>query len=153
MGIFNRNKKVNIPNESSYDIEMNLKEAVEFAGELRIKLNFSNESISRLDELLLIYYEDFKEYNESTETYQNTAKIFGTYLGEVIRRNWLFDYKWTDYNASDYRRPVLEKGVEELLTCMVDPTDEVLKRMLLGSEYSVYKYFRDVQSKAINKEL
>ena len=153
MGLFSRNKKVEIPNESSYDIELNLKEAIEYAGQLRIKLNYSNESITRLDEVLMIYYEDFKKYNEEMNTYQNTAKLFGTYLGEVIRRNWLFDYKWTDYNGSDYRRPVLEKQVDELTSFMVDPTDEVLKRMLNGEEHSVYKYFREIQDTAIKHNL
>lgn len=154
MGLFSRKKKIEIPNESSYDIELNLKEAIEYASEMRIKLNYSNESIIRLDKLLLIYYEDFKNHDDiTTVTCQNTAKIFGTYLGEVIRRNWLFEYKWTDYNGSDYRRPVLEKEIAELTTFMIDPTDEVLKRILYGEKYSTYNYFKDIQNKAMNREL
>lgn len=153
MGLFKRNKKVEIPNKSSYDIELNLKESIEYAAELGIKLNYSNESITRLDAVLMIYYEDFKKYNEDVETCQNTAKIFGTYLGEVIRRNWLFEYKWTDYNGVDYRRPVLEKEVEELVTFMIDPVDEVLKRMQNGEDYSVYKYFREIQEKVVKHNL
>lgn len=154
MGLFSRKKKIEIPNESSYDIELNLKEAIEYANEMRIKLNYSNESIMNLDKLLLIYYEDFKNHDDiTTVTCQNTAKIFGTYLGEVIRRNWLFEYKWTDYNGADYRRPVLEKEIAELTTFMIDPTDEVLKRILYGEKYSTYNYFKDIQNKAINREL
>ncbi len=153
MGLFNRKKDIEIPNESSYDIEVCLKEALKLASEMRIKLNYTNESVTRLDILLLAYYEDAKENPVSIETMQNTARIFGVYLGEVIRRNWLFEYRWTDYNVSDYQRPVLEKNMDEVTSFIIDPTNEVLKRMLNGAVSSTYKYFRDIQNKAINHEL
>lgn len=50
--------------------------------------------------------------------------------------------------------PVLEKNIDENTSFCIDPVDEVFNRMKCGEEHqSMYCYFKDIQNKAVNKEL
>ena len=61
--------------------------AVEMAKEQGANLDYSNESIERLELLLNTMHEQIAQINPPEEQFVNMANIFGAYLGNTLIRN------------------------------------------------------------------
>jgi len=116
-------------------IEGLLKHAIH-VGEGRGKvLDFSDESIRSVSEILDFYYELYTETGENIIKEQpNTfAHIFGAYVGEVLRKNYAPDWTWvkTEYGL------VLAKNE----TTMVNPIGKAYKHIVNGSDDDIHSFF------------
>ena len=110
--------------------------AVAYAAPSGMVLDFSKESIPKVDEILLAYYDHLAEYDgeEGKSTLWNLAVHFGIYLGETMLRVSLTD-KGYDWHISD-GMPILKKENNEL-----SPITKAHKCILNGPEDSVKSFF------------
>ena len=112
--------------------------AVTYAAKSGIELDFSSESIAKVEEILAVYHEQLSEYEDEAgrETLWNLAVHFGIYLGETMLRVSLKHqgYEWYIHDGM----PVLKKENNE-----ISPITKAHKRILNGPEDNV-KSFCDV---------
>lgn len=132
-------------------MEINYREiadkAVKYAAESNIELDYSEESIGRVDALLGAYHDRLSDYEgeDGAQTLWNVAVHFGIYLGETMLRLRLKDegFAW----CVDDGIPVLCKNKNE-----ISPITKAHKRILHGAEDSV-KGFCEVAFSVASGEL
>ena len=132
-------------------MDINYKEiaenAVAYAAQSNIELDFSKESFEKVDDLLQSYYEHLSEYQdeEGAKILWNTAVLFGIYVGEALLRLQLSaqGYQW----IIDDRMPILQKDAGN----QISPITKAHKRILYGPEDSI-KSFCDVAFLVANGE-
>lgn len=112
--------------------------AVAYAADSGIELDFSRESIAKVDDILEAYHEHLSEYDDEggRKTLWNLAVHFGIYLGETMLRVSLQEKGFAWYINDGM--PVLKKDNNELY-----PITKAHKRILNGAGDSV-KSFCDV---------
>lgn len=112
--------------------------AVTYAANHGIVLDFSRNSISKVEEILAVYHQQLSEYDDKDgqTTLWNLAVYFGIYLGETMLRVSLKDkgYQWYIKDGL----PILKNDHNEIF-----PITKVHKRILNGPEDNV-KSFCDV---------
>lgn len=120
-------------------MEMNYREiadkAVIYAAECNVELDYSEESITRVDALLGAYHDRLSDYEgeDGAQTLWNAAVHFGIYLGETMLRLRLTDagFAW----RVDDGMPVLCKDKNE-----ISPITKAHKRILYGADDSVKSF-------------
>ena len=143
MGLFDMFKKPkqNIKNTNSewtvYAQKM-CATAVEYANEFNKKLDYSENSIADLEEILDWYSNDLAISKPTENQIWSMAIIFGSYLGETLLRNGLSQkgFVWGKEDSSNV--PLLIKDDGTYLT----PNDKIYKRLVNGSEDSVVYFYR-----------
>lgn len=113
--------------------------AVAYAAQSNIRLDYSQDSFARVDDILQVYFERLSEYQgeDGAKTLWNIAVHFGIYLGEALLRLSLGEkgYQW----QMDDGLPVLLKDAGNQMS----PITKAHKRILNGPEDSV-KSFCDI---------
>ena len=117
------------------EIEALIKHAIH-VGEGRGKvLDFSDESIRSVSEILNFYHELYTETSENIikEQPDTFSHIFGAYVGEVLRQNYAPHWAWarTEYGL------VLAKNEQN----MVNPIGKAYKHIVNGSDDDIYSFF------------
>ena len=143
MGFFDIFKKQNknADNESS-QLEIRAQKmcvaAVEYANEFNKKLDFSENSIADLEEILDWYSKDISVSKPTENQIWSMSIIFGSYLGETLLKNGLSEkgFKWGNESSSNI--PLLIRNDGAYLT----PNDKVYKRLVNGHEDSVVSFYR-----------
>jgi len=112
--------------------------AVEYAKEFNKKLDYSENSIADLEEILDWYSKDIAISKPTENQIWSMAIIFGSYLGEALLRNGLSQkgFAWGKEASSNV--PLLIKDGGSYLA----PNDKVYKRLVNGSEDSVVSFYR-----------
>ncbi|WP_256757355.1 hypothetical protein [Cohnella sp. WQ 127256] len=116
-------------------------DALDLANQLNIELNFSEESLTKLDQILEKYHQGipkgFKKIftkGPSEEQINQMAKIWGGYLGETIIKQ--LGGEWAMSNA--FKNAIAIKiGETEIY-----PPAKIYKRIMNGSEDNVNTYFK-----------
>lgn len=113
--------------------------AVAYAAQNNIQLDFSRESVERVDEILEVYHQHLSEYSgeEGANTLWDLAVHFGVYLGETMLRLRLREQGYEWYISDGL--PVLQKDERNQMS----PISKVHKRILNGTEDNV-GHFCDV---------
>jgi hypothetical protein len=126
------------------DMEANAQSAVELAKtRFQVALDYRPESIQELEKLC-----DRVQYAmpdaESKETLGLLTRLWGSYLGEVIRRRlggeWII---WTDKHGKTMALRVGE--------ATVFPHNKVKKRLERGTDHNIWNYYQSVMS-SLEKE-
>ena len=148
MGLFDvfKGRKQNAEKQSSEwaaRAEKMCAHAIEYGNEFNKNLDFSENSIADLEEILDWYSKDIAISKPTENQIWSMAIIFGSYLGETLLRNELAKkgFAWGTEASSDI--PVLIKDDGSYLT----PNDKVFKRLVNGSEESVVSFYRFVKNK------
>jgi hypothetical protein len=119
------------------DMETNARNAVELAKtRFQATLDFKPDSVQELEKLF-----DRVQYAmsepESRETLGLLTRLWGSYLGEVIRRKhggeWII---WTDKHGKTMALQVGE--------ATVFPHNKVKKRLERGSDHNIWNYYQSV---------
>lgn len=106
-----------------------------------LDLDYSEQSINKIENLLGLIYWDFYHGNKDEEQKKeifNTAKLWGSFLGEFVRFKW--GGTWLE---KDSDRPVSINNVE------FSPIKFVLQRITNHPEYSVRNYLEKLENKII----
>ena len=112
--------------------------AIEYAKEFGKTLDFTENSITDLEEILDWYAKDRLVSNPTENQILSMAIIFGSYLGETLLKNGLAQkgFAWGIDAFSNVPLLIKDDG-----SCLA-PNDKVYKRLANGSEDSVISFFR-----------
>ena len=112
--------------------------AIEYANEFNKTLDYSENSIVDLEEILDWYSKDVSVSKPTENQIWSMAIIFGSYLGETLLKNGLSEkgFVWGKEPSSNI--PLLIRNDSAYLT----PNDKVYKRLVNGSEDSVVSFYR-----------
>ncbi len=112
--------------------------AVKFAEGFDVKLDYTAQSIQKVDEILGTYFERMNEYggDSGEKTLWNIAVHFGIYIGETLLKNGLAEmgFKWFVKDSL----PVLRN---DLKNTECSPITKAHKRILNGSGDSVVSFY------------
>lgn len=117
--------------------------AIEYANEFNKKLDYSENSIIDLEEILDWYSKDISISKPTENQIWSMSIIFGSYLGEMLLRNGLSQKGFIWGKEASSNVPLLIKDDGTYLT----PNDKVFKRLVNGSEDSVVSFYRLVTKK------
>lgn len=126
------------------DMEANAKNAVEIARtRFQAVLDYGTDSVQVLESLF-----DRVEYAmadpESRETLGLLTRLWGSYLGEVIRRR--YGGEWIIWSDKHGKTMALQVG-----DATVFPHNKVKKRLERGSDHNIWNYYQSVVS-SLEKE-
>ena len=112
--------------------------AIEYAQDFDKRLDFSENSIVDLEEMLDWYSKDISVSKPTEKQIWSMSIIFGSYLGETLLMNCLSNkgFAWGTEPSSDV--PLLIKDDGSYIT----PIDKVYKRLVNGNEDSVVSFYR-----------
>ena len=98
--------------------------------------DFSDGSINDVEEILDYYTEKQRDGQNRLSDYDvwTLSLIWGSYIGETLRRNHLTDYRW-ELNSEDVA-VLRKKGGLEL-----SPITKVFKRINNGMEDSIVSFY------------
>jgi hypothetical protein len=114
--------------------------AVEVATvEYRQKLDFSAESINELDEILVMASED------PNIDLDYESRLWGSYLGEVLRRRYAGSWEMTQYPGGETAVPAVDVRGSRLF-----PLLKVYRRLTLGDEEDLRSFFSMVTERLGN---
>lgn len=117
--------------------------AIEYANEFNKKLDYSENSIIDLEEILDWYSKDISISKPTENQIWSMSIIFGSYLGEMLLRNGLSQKGFIWGKEASSNVPLLIKDDGTYLT----PNDKVFKRLVNGSEDSVVSFYLLVTKK------
>ena len=112
--------------------------AIEYATEFNKKLDYSENSITDLEEILDWYSKDISVSKPTENQIWSMAIIFGSYLGETLLKNGLLEKGFVWGKEPSANIPLLIRNDGAYLT----PNDKVYKRLVNGSEDSVISFYR-----------
>jgi len=112
--------------------------AIIFAKTFDVRLDYTTQSIQKVDELLGTYFEHMNEYDGDSgeNTLWNIAVHFGIYIGETLLKNGLAEmgFKWFVRDSL----PILRN---DLKNTECSPITKAHKRILNGPEDSVVSFY------------
>ncbi|MFC5406502.1 hypothetical protein [Cohnella soli] len=116
-------------------------DAIDLAKQLNVELDFSEESMFKLDQILEIYHQGipkglkkFFSKGPSEEQINQMAKVWGGYIGETIIRH--LGGEWVKSNAFE-NAIAIKIGESEIY-----PPAKIFKRIMNGPEDNVNLYFK-----------
>ena len=98
--------------------------------EFRQKLDFTSESIDGLDEILVLVSES-PEQDLDFE-----VRLWGSYLGEVLRRRYAGSWEMTQYPGGVVAVPAIEVRASRLFPLM-----KVYRRLTVGDEEDLRAFY------------
>ena len=105
----------------------------------RQELDFSAESINALDEILVLVGED----PEIDLDYE--SRLWGSYLGEVLRRRYAGSWEMTQYPGGVVAVPAIEVRGSRLFPLM-----KVYRRLTMGDEEDLGSFYNMVTERLGN---
>ena len=114
--------------------------AVEVAkNDYRQKLDFSADSINELDEILVLVAED------PNIDLDYESRLWGSYLGEVLRRRYAGGWEMTQYPGGAVAVPAVEVRGSRLFPIM-----KVYRRLTMGDEEDLRSFYTMVTERLGN---
>ena len=98
--------------------------------EFRQKLDFTSESIDSLDDILVLVGES-PELDLDFE-----VRLWGSYLGEVLRRRYAGSWEMTQYPGGEIAVPAVEVRASRLF-----PLLKVYRRLTVGEEEDLGAFY------------
>ena len=115
------------------DMKIFAEMGVEMAERLGCLLDYSPESIARVEDLARRFCERDRKRGLRPETVTRASAVFGAYLGETLLRNGLADrgFAWM---GKDREPGIGREG------CWFGPVTEVCNRITLGPEHNLVEF-------------
>ena len=114
-------------------------DAVDFAGDkFNIKLDWSDASIRQIETILDTFHRDLGNSHPTEEQITQIAKIFGSYIGEVFRKN--HGGQWGMVELNGQRLP----GMQSLAGTLFWPLIRARNRMVNGDGENVWDYYQEL---------
>lgn len=110
--------------------------AIEYANHFGKNLDYSEKSISDLEEVLQYYFEEFQKDNTTENQMWNISVIFSVYLGQALLKNSLAEKNFYWFLDKD-NVPVLKKDDGNIMS----PVVKTYKRLKYGPEDSVKSFY------------
>jgi hypothetical protein len=128
-------------------------QAVRLAQEFKVTLDYSEDSVQQLEALLGQLHEELESWSVGKSSPQaqpesqqinQMAKIWGGYLGEVVRRR--FGGEWTieKYPAGDFLIVTLNVNGARLF-----PSMKVHRRLAEGASENLWSFYQTMREKLL----
>ena len=113
-------------------------DAIDFArSHFKLELDWTDESVAYIESMLTVFHDQMADEKPSEEQIRLFAKMFGSYVGEVFRRN--HGATWGMVNLEGNEVPGLKAdGAAGLFW----PWSRAQKRLTNGPEDNVWHYYQ-----------
>ena len=116
-------------------------QAVRLGREFKINLDYSEGSLEEVERLLARFHDELTSANAGSKL-EEMAKIWGGYLGEVVRRRFGGEWSIEKYPAGDFLIVTLNVNGARLF-----PSMKVHKRLTEGSNENIWNFYQSVRAK------
>ena len=116
-------------------------QAVRLGREFKINLDYSEGSLEQVERLLARFHDELTSANPGSKL-EEMAKIWGGYLGEVVRRRFGGEWSIEKYPAGDFLIVTLNVNGARLF-----PSMKVHKRLTEGSSENIWSFYQAVRAK------
>jgi hypothetical protein len=107
----------------------------------KIELDWSDQSIKRLESILDRYSRDMAKAQPTDQEVMNAAKMWGSYLGEVYRKN--HGAEWVLIKHDGHTFP----GLQAKSGTLFWPWGKVESRLRNGAEGNIWHYYLHLTGK------
>lgn len=102
-----------------------------------VELDWSDASVSRVEEMLSVMHQQLASARPSQETIETFSKMFGSYVGEVFRRNHGATWGLVTIDGETFA------GMRDNQSCALFwPWGRVQNRLTAGDEHNVWHYYQ-----------
>jgi len=115
-------------------------QAVRLGREFKVDLDYSENSLQEVEHLLGRLHDDMSK--SDANKIEEMAKIWGGYLGEVVRRRFGGEWSVEKYPAGDFLIVSLNVNGARLF-----PSMKVHKRLTEGSNENIWSFYQTVRAK------
>ena len=115
-------------------------QAVRLGREFKVHLDYSENSLQEVEHLLGRLHDDMSK--SDANKIDDMAKIWGGYLGEVVRRRFGGEWSIEKYPAGDFLIVTLNVNGARLF-----PSMKVHKRLTEGSGEDIWNFYQSVRAK------
>ena len=115
-------------------------QAVRLGREFKVNLDYSENSLQEVEHLLGRLRDDMSK--SDANKIDEMAKIWGGYLGEVVRRRFGGEWSIEKYPAGDFLIVTLNVNGARLF-----PSMKVHKRLTQGSGEDIWNFYQSVRAK------
>jgi hypothetical protein len=116
----------------------------DFVGKhFRIKLDWSDSSIQQIESVLDTFHKQAQKAKPSPEQVMGFAKMFGSYVGEVYRKNHGATWGLVELNGQKFPGLKAQTSGTEFW-----PWGRVRNRLVNGAEDNVWHYYSELTKSA-----
>src|SRR5215471_18467662 len=117
-------------------------QAVLLAREFHAQLDFSENSLMEVEAVLAQLAREMPTDKPSAEDVSEICKVWGSYLGEVVRRRFGGEWSIETYPGKQFATLTLSVGANKLF-----PTMKVHRRLTHGADDNVWLFYKTVKIK------
>jgi hypothetical protein len=122
-------------------------QAVEKSREFNTRLDYSENSLMEVEMILAQLAGEAQGEAASAETVGETCKIWGSYLGEVVRRRFGGEWSVETYPGKQFATLTLSIGGNKLF-----PTMKVHRRLTQGEDDNVWSFYKMIKARLENTQ-
>ena len=116
--------------------------AVEMGRELQARLDYSENSLMELETILAQLAREMPVSRPSSEEVNELCKMWGSYLGEVVRRRFGGEWSIETYPGKQFATLTLNVNGNKLF-----PSMKVHRRLTEGDHDNIWAFYRMVKGK------
>ena len=124
--------------------------AVELARDFHVQLDFTENSVQALEQILAQLHEEHRAFTAGGSSPEQAVeeqmvmmcKLWGGYLGEVVRRRWGGDWAMESYPGANFATLTLNVRGGKLF-----PSMKIYRRLTEGPADNVWSFYERVRSK------
>ena len=124
--------------------------AVELARDFHVQLDFTENSVQALEQILAQLHEEHRAFTAGRSSPEQAVeeqmvtmcKLWGGYLGEVVRRRWGGDWAMESYPGANFATLTLNVRGGKLF-----PSMKIYRRLTEGPADNVWSFYERVRSK------
>ena len=135
--------------------------AVEMARAMQIELDYSEQSLERVEQILAQLYAEARDWRiaasanraitsdtpantggPSSSQMEDMCKLWGSYFGEVVRRHWGGEWSIETYPGAGFATLTLSVTAGKLF-----PSMKVYRRLTEGEGDNLWKFYQSVRAR------
>jgi hypothetical protein len=117
-------------------MQAHAEEAVATARAYRVSLDYAEASLEKLEEILAGLCREMPRSKPSAEQIEQACRMWGGYLGEVVRRRWGGDWSLETYPGANFATPTLT-----IVAGKMFPTMKVHRRLFEGPKENIWNFY------------
>lgn len=117
-------------------MQAHAEEAVVAARAYRVSLDYSEASLEKLEEILAGLQREMPQSRPSQTQVEQACRIWGGYLGEVVRRRWGGEWSLETYPGASFATPTLTVPAGKMF-----PTMKIHRRLFEGPKENVWIFY------------
>ena len=135
---------VAVPTHDSVDamVHAYAEQAVLLAREFHAQLDFSENSLMEVEAVLAELAREMPKDKPSAEDVSEICKVWGSYLGEVVRRRFGGEWSIETYPGKDFATLTLNVNGNRLF-----PSIKIHRRLTEGEGENVWSFYRMVKTR------